>query len=105
LQEKEETEMKRRSFLKIFGQATAAVVAAPVIAKIPEQAIGHVDDPATYAWVGEANVDSYKARGFGLVDVKPEGAAVQYDPAAELAKSMRETKERVAANVYNKAFK
>ena len=33
--------MKRRGFLKIFGKAAATVVAAPVLAKVPEK---------TYPW-------------------------------------------------------
>ena len=60
--------MKRRGFLGLFGKAAAAVVAAPVLAKIP------------------APVEKFKitesygiSPAFGLAQVKLEGATAAYD--------------------------
>jgi len=76
--------MKRRGFLKIFGQATAVVVAAPVLAKLPEK---------TYPWPESRSLRP------GIQKLYNESYA------ESLAKAMQKTKEQVAADVYTRAFK
>ena len=84
--------MKRRGFLKIFGKVAAAVTAAPVLAKIPEK---------EYPW---PESKSFMAMGVDVGGDKSEWVTISNSYADPLAKSLRETKERVAADVYNQAF-
>ena len=92
--------MKRRAFLKLAGKASAAVVAAPVLAKVPENG-----RPWNYY------EDNTAVEAFGLAPIKCEGAAVKFDKnskkarkrAKALAKAMRKTKEKAEADVLAKA--
>lgn len=84
--------MKRRGFLGLFGKAAAAVVAAPVLAKVPASDV--------FDQIVELDKDlPYEHVKYGL------GFKVdKYDDIANkrlnaLAKSMQETKERVASGV------
>ncbi len=83
--------MKRRAF--ILGAVAAAVSAA-----LPAKAV-LLHDAAHHDISG----------GFGLAPIKREGASIAYDQVGEryaraLARSMTQTKERVAANVLNNVF-
>lgn len=102
--------MKRRNFLQgVLGVGAASVTGAalPKILPPPKPTIP-------------------TGSGFGLAQVKSEGASIVHDAqfskalwpgihkwykksyndprAAALAESMRETKERIGADIYNKVF-
>lgn len=79
--------MKRRAFLKLFGQAAVAVTAAPVLARVPEKTYPEQLTDVELLWPGikkmrDQNYDS-----------------LWNDRATALAKSMRETREKVATDV------
>ena len=82
--------MKRRGFLGLFGKAAAAVVAAPVLAKIPE--VSHLSGEElrdirlkTYGTAESFDSEAEMYEGitghssFGLAQVKQEGTSVPFD--------------------------
>ena len=81
--------MKRRGFLGLFGKAAAAIVAAPVLAKIPE--VSHLSGEElrdirlkTYGTAKSFDSEAEMYEGitghssFGLAQVKQEGTSVTY---------------------------
>ena len=84
--------MKRRGFLGLFGKAAAAIVAAPVLARVPPEVIGEgytvkdgIRTDGSFAktlwphikaeWEKTYADEQY----FGLAQVKQEGASVPFD--------------------------
>ena len=96
--------MKRRNFLKVFCKASAAVVAAPALAQVPE-VIGEgytvkkgilTEGSFAKALWPQVKAEWEKTYAdeqcFGLAQVKAEGSSVIYDVAMPLKKKKKKAK-------------
>jgi len=83
--------MNRRDFI-------VSVIGAATMAAVPDKKATLLHDAAHHDISG----------GFGLAQIKPEGATVAYDQgdrmARALAKSMMQTKEAITSKVLGEAF-